>query len=331
VQVEAKRGGFSRAVGFVIGTFAFAFVFLVGVLFGVAGMLATGTIEDVVLEQIYRDGDGNRIAIIRLTGVIDDERARFFRAAVNTVLDDGAARAVILRVDSPGGGVTASDHIWYQVERLRRASVPVVASYGGVAASGGYYVSCSSDYIMAETTSITGSIGVIAQVFTFEDLMDKVGVEPVTLVATGSPQKDVANDLFRSWGDADRAQIMTMLDAAYETFHQRVRDGRARVITEPARLDEVADGRVFTAQQALDLGLVDGIGYLDDAIAQAETIAGLRAGRSTVVSLLQPPRLLGDGLWMQARGLRSRATLDAEEIRGLVNDLGSPRVMYLMR
>jgi protease-4 len=231
-------------------------------------------------------------------------------------------------VDSPGGEVAASDQIWNEVNRLRSKSIPVVASFGGVAASGGYYVSCGSDYIMAEPTTITGSIGVIAQVMTFEGLMGKIGVQPVTLVASGSPEKDVVNDLFRTWNDQDKIKIRTILDAAYTVFHQRVSDGRKGVITDESRLNEIANGTIFTAQQAKDNGLVDGIGYLDDAIMQAEAAAKMAAGRSTVVILRRPPSLFGSGMFAQETTIES--ALDGQAVRQMMSELSTPRAMYLM-
>ena len=251
------------------------------------------------------------------------------RSAVEYALHQSNIRAIVLRVDSPGGGVTSSDQIWYEIERLKKKGLPIIASYGGVAASGGYYVSCGADEIVAEPTCITGSIGVIAQIFTFEGLMDKVGIEPVTLVATGSPEKNTANDLFRSWNDKDRQKILTMLDAAYDTFNQRVQDGRKLAITDAATIDALADGSIFTAQAAVTNGLVDRIGYLDDAITRAETAAGLRVGSSTVVFLRQPPSFAD--VLMAHEQPRPASLLDADTIRSFVNDLGSPRVMYLMR
>jgi protease-4 len=202
-----------------------------------------------------------------------------------------------------------------------------VASYGGVAASGGYYVSCASDYIMAQETTITGSIGVIAQVMTFEGLMDKIGVEPVTLVARRSPAKSVANDVFRAWTDDDRGQVLSMLDSAYDIFHTRVADGRRPAIDD---LDAVATGAVFTAQQALDGGLIDGIGYLDDAIAEAEKRASLRSGSATVRSFHERPSLFGGLPLVQGGGRGALDRLDADSIRSLINDLGAVRLMYLM-
>ena len=353
---------------FVLGLFMFAGVFVVGLAIGLFMMFGISNVPTAILEEVYRDGDRNTVAIIPVVGIIESSQAAYVRSAVDYALKQTNIRAIVLRVDSPGGGVTSSDQIWYEIERLKKAGLPIIASYGGIAASGGYYISCAADEIVAEPTCITGSIGVIAQIFTFEGLMDKVGIEPVTLVATGSPEKDTANDLFRSWSDKDRQKIITMLDAAYDTFNQRVKDGRKTAISnaacitgsigviaqifafeglmdkvgiEPvtlvatgspekdtandlfrswsdkdrqkiitmldaaydtfnqrvkdgrktaisnaATIDALADGSIFTAQAAVTNGLVDRIGYLDDAITGAETAAGLRTGSS---------RATGDG------------------------------------
>ncbi len=329
VHIVAKPGGLSRALMFVLGLFVFAGVFVVGLTIGLTMMFAISNVPTAILEEVYHDGDRNTVAIIPVVGIIESGQAAFVRSAVDYALKQSDIRAVVLRVDSPGGGVTSSDQIWYEIERLKKAGLPIIASYGGVAASGGYYVSCGADEIIAEPTCITGSIGVIAQIFTFEGLMDKVGIEPVTLVATDSPEKSTANDLFRSWTDKDRQKVLTMLDAAYDTFNQRVKDGRKTAITDTAAIDALADGSIFTAQDAVDNGLIDGIGYLDDAIVRAEKSAGLRTGASTVVFLRQPPSFT-EAL-MAIERTRPANLLDADAIRSFVNDLGSPRVMYLMR
>lgn len=329
VALPPQRGGFWRGVGLLLTTGCVAAVLLaIGVLVGVValgGIAAWVAGSQEVVWQPWRDGGPGKIAVIPVKGVIDDGRAAFVRAAVRDVLDDGQVRAVVLRVDSPGGGVTPSDEIWREVERLKERGLPVIASMGGVAASGGYYVACGADHVLAQETTVTGSIGVIAQVMTFRGLMEKVGIEPVTLVATGSPEKDVANDLFREWNEADRAAVRVMIDAAYDVFADRVREGRRATIGEE-ELAEIANGSVFTAPEALEFGLVDEIGYLDDAIARAESRAGIGAGRAAVWVLGDPPAIFGP----PRVGLRSMPT-DAESLRSTVNDLASVRMMYLMR
>ncbi|MCH7547330.1 MAG: signal peptide peptidase SppA [Planctomycetes bacterium] len=324
----ARPSGIWQAIIFMMGVFLFGAVFFIGIFFGVASAMFSTTTEDSIYHKTFRAGSRQTIAIIPVMGLIDAASAEFVRMAVDNVLNNDHIRAVVLRVDSPGGGVTASDEIWYEITRLQDAGLPVVASYGSMAASGGYYISCATDFIMAEETCTTGSIGVIAQIYTMEDLMHTIGVEPVTLVATGSPEKNVANDIFRKWNDKDREKILVMLDEAYSIFNRRVRDGRASVISDPARINELADGSIYTARQALDHGLIDGLGYLDDAIAQAESLSSITSGTANVVILKQPPTFFTNGLFTSMS--KSTPTLDADAIRRLINDLGSPRVMFLM-
>jgi protease-4 len=329
VQVVSRSSLLQAAVGVIVGMLGLGIVFVVGLSIGAITMFAGSSVEAPVLHELYRDGDRHKVAIIEVSGVIDPYRADAVRLQVDDVLGTHSIKAVVLRVDSPGGGIAPSDQIWYQIQRLRDAGLPVVASYGGLAASGGYYISCGTDHIVAEPTCITGSIGVIAQTFILSNLMDKVGIEPVTILATDSPQKDVGNP-FRPWTEEDRLQYVEMLDAAYAIFHERVADGRSGVITDPARIAELADGSIYTAQEALDSGLVDAVGYLDDAIAVAESRAGIRKGKATVVILREPAGFLEGLLGVRGPGLPARLG-DADAIRSLVNELGSPRVMYLMR
>lgn len=327
--VRSKPGGFRSALGFIIGLAVFFGIFIIGIGLGAFSVMAGSNVDTVTLEQTYREGGADTVAIIPIEGAIDDRQARYVRSAVEHVLDDRSIKAVVLRVDSPGGGVTASDQIWYEIERLKKRNLPVVASFGALAASGGYYVACGADHIVAEETCVTGSIGVIAQVFTFEGLMDKAGVKPVTLVASGSPEKAVANNPFRDWNERDQEKILAMLDAAYGTFHDRVTDGRQHVI-EPDRIDDLANGSIYTAAQAHESGLVDSIGYLDDAIVEAESQANLSAGSATVLRLVEPPSPFGGMFSARAEGPAGFDAFDADAVRGLVNELSSPRVMYLM-
>ncbi|UCD76709.1 MAG: signal peptide peptidase SppA [Phycisphaerales bacterium] len=330
-----RGNGFWRTVmAFITGLFALGCVFLIGLLFGgfviFAGMMGAD-LENGLVTSTVREGSRSTIAIISVEGTIDSRQADYVQRAVDRVIAE-PYEAVVLRVDSPGGGVTASDQVWYEVSRLKDAGIPVIASYGSIATSGGYYISCASDFIMAEETCITGSIGVQAQILTLGGLMDKVGIEPVTLAASGSPRKNVANDRYRQWTDEDRAEVIKMLDAAYEIFHRRVRDGRGHVISDPAMIDALADGSIYTAQQATGNGLIDGVGYLEDAIAQAEKLAALAVGQATVVQISEPPDFSpADLLFMRGDRSGKSGPLDAEAIRSLVNDLSTPRVNYLMR
>ncbi len=332
-HIGHAAGGLARAIGFAAGMLVLAIVFAIGLGIGAASMFAGSLVESPVIGELYRDGNNDTIVVIPVEGVIDSYQAGRVRMFVDEVLVDDSVKAVVLRVDSPGGGIAASDRIWYEVRRMRNSGLPVVSSYGGVAASGGYYISCATDHILAEPTCITGSIGVIAQSFIFKDLLDKVGVEPVTLISTASPSKDMGNP-FRAWTEEDRAQYVDMLDAAYDIFNQRVKDGRGHAISDPARIDELADGSIYTAAEAQDSGLIDGIGYLDDAITQAETFAGLTPGLATVLVLREVTSIFDNLVVGRSARLRTGLGLglgDAESIRSLVNELAAPRLMYLMR
>lgn len=280
-----------------------------------------------VVEQSYADGETDkRIAILPINGVINDETAYFVRQAIKKLNDDPPA-ALVLRVNSGGGTVGAADRIWHELDAFRVAhpDVKIVASFGSYAASGGYYVAALADHIYAETTCITGSIGVMGQLFTVEGLLDKVGVSPITMVATGSPQKDAANDITRAWTDQDRAVVQTLLDSAYERFLDVVAQGRADVLNED-QVRELANGRIFTAQQALDAKLVDTIGYLDDAITEAAKLAGLPPDKARVTVLGSKPTLMQALMGVDTK----MPEISAEQIRSALTELGVPRLTYSM-
>lgn len=328
VGVSTRSSVLVQVVACIIGLMALGIAFALGLLVGVLMVAAGSMFEPPVLAEIYRDGGRSTVAIIPVRGVIDERQADLIRVFTDDVLGRSSVRAVVLRVDSPGGGIAPSDQIWYEVERIRAAGIPVVASYGGLAASGGYYVSCSTDHIVAEPTCITGSIGVIAQTFVLKGLFDKVGIEPVTIMATDSPNKDVGNP-FRAWTEQDQAAFLELLDSAYAIFTQRVRDGRGGAIADPQQIDEIADGSIYTADEALRLGLIDSIGYLDDAITQAETLARLPAGRATVIYMREPAPLVTE--LFGARSPLASKIASADDLRSLAAELSAPRAMYLMR
>ncbi|HWB19315.1 MAG TPA: S49 family peptidase, partial [Phycisphaerales bacterium] len=196
------------------------------------------------------------------------------------------------------------------------------------AASGGYYISCGANKIFAEQTTITGSIGVIAHVMTFKGLMDKVGVEPETIVASSSPAKAVANDMYRNWNEADRKEVQMLLDSAYEVFISRVKAGRGAIIGNDSQVAAIADGSVYTPMEAQKAGLIDGIGYLDDAIAAAEKLAGFGAGSCEVDMLRRPGSLMG-ALLAEQQGL-NLTNVTTGSLRHAMNEMSTTRPMYLM-
>ena len=323
IKVVATTGGFKAFVAFLAAMFIFSIVFLVGIVTGAAGFSAASKSEGIVHKQFIHDGGSSTIAVLNISGVIDDSNASFAKEAIDEILDDSRVKAVVLRVNSPGGGVTASDEIWNNMERIKDANIALVASYGSVAASGGYYISCNADHIMAQETTITGSIGVIASVMTMPGLMEKLGIVPVTLIAEDSPEKSVANDVYREWTDKDKQKVGGFLDAMYNVFYSRVQDGRLHVIQDPKKLAAVANGSAYTAGEALNNGLIDSIGYLEDAILVAEQQAGLTSVNPSVVQYSRSQPMFG-GIF----GAQSKA-FTASDLRSLVQEFSLPKLQFI--
>jgi protease-4 len=206
-----------------------------------------------------------------------DTVVELLRAAAGNPL----ARAVVLRVDSPGGDGFASDLVWRAVAEVRRRGKPVVVSMGDVAASGGYLVAAGADAILAEPTTLTGSIGVFALKPDLSGLLAKLDVN----VESQQRGTNARIDTFtRAWTPEERAVVERQVAAFYSQFVGKVAEGRR---LPAARVDEIARGRVWTGAQALERGLVDRLGSLDDALALAREMAGLDADAR--VRRLEPP------------------------------------------
>ncbi|HVE39713.1 MAG TPA: signal peptide peptidase SppA [Planctomycetota bacterium] len=197
---------------------------------------------------------------------------------------DKDVKAVVVRIDSPGGDVTTSDILYNELVSFKsRKKVPVVAAFMGVAASGGYYLASGADAIVAHPTTITGSIGVISLHVSLVGLLDKIGVK-VEALKSGA-NKDMGSP-FRTMSEDDRRLLQGLIDQFYARFVAVVTEGRKGRLTE-GQVKSLADGRVFTATQALEAKLVDGIGYLDDAVGESKKRAGL--GRFKVVMYARRP------------------------------------------
>ena len=189
---------------------------------------------------------------------------------------DPRVKAVILRIDTPGGEVTASDIIYHEILRFKeRTGRPVLGLMMSVAASGGYYIASACDVIMAHPSTLTGSIGVISVFPNVESLMAKVGVK-VNIIKSG-PAKDSGSP-FRDMTEEEKKIFQGVIDEYYEGFLAVVaRNRKDKVPAE--KLRSIADGRVYTAPQALKLGLIDAIGYFDDAFGRARDLASLKAAK----------------------------------------------------
>jgi protease-4 len=205
--------------------------------------------------------------------------------AIDRMAANSRIRAIVLRVDSPGGAVMASDQIWRAVQRARKKK-PVIASMGEVAASGGYYVASAANEIWASPSTITGSIGIFYGKVDIEPLVKHFGVN-VETEKRGSHAG--ADSMFRPFTDADRALLVEKLRVWYRQFLERVAEGRKLPIE---RVDALARGRVYSGDSAHALGLIDSLGGFGSALARARELGGLPVDAEVVVSPQRPSSLL---------------------------------------
>jgi protease-4 len=248
--------------------------------------------QDKLKESVVEGKGWNKILIIDITGLISDVPARTPYAPPVTLLQDvkeklkkaekdRRIKGVILRINSPGGTVTASDTIFEEIRRFKKEKkVPVVAQMIDTAASGGYYVSVSADRIIAQPTSITGSIGVILQKFNLHELLDKIGIAN-TPVKSGA-LKDIGSP-FRPQTEEEKRILQETIDALYNRFVDTVAENRKELSREAVLA--LADGRIYTADEALKKHLIDRIGYMEDAIEEVKEMAGLEKAKVVLYRL----------------------------------------------
>ena len=239
-------------------------------------------LEERVVQHVK--GTDNKILVIPLSGeVTSSSESGIFSSEANMVeelgmqLDrarnDDDVKGVILSINSPGGEVTASEIIYHKISKFKKErGIPVVVLMGNVAASGAYYISMAADEIVAHPSTITGSIGVISVFMNFKGLMDKIGVEAVTL-KTGK-MKDVGSSV-RPMTEDEQEYINVILKEMYELFLDRVLSSRKELTRD--QLLTLADGRVYTAKQALEAKLVDKIGFFDDAVSSVRRLANVES------------------------------------------------------
>ena len=216
---------------------------------------------------------GDKIAIVEIKGIITQSTEII--EEMRQYADDEAVKAVILRIDSPGGGVGPSQEIHREVVKLKTKK-KVLASMGSVAASGGYYIACASDLIVANPGTITGSIGVVMEFTNLEELLKKIGVKGVVL--KGGEHKDIGSP-FREMTPGEKRIMQDVIDNVHQQFIKAVAEGRKM---DQAKVVPVADGRIFTGEQAKQFGLVDEMGNLEDTVDMAARLVKID-GRPTVI------------------------------------------------
>jgi protease-4 len=292
-------------------------IVLFTVLIGVVAVFAVGQ-KGIFTEEVIQAGPrATKIAVISVQGIINGEKARDIYSQLKAAKEDKRVKGLIIRVNSPGGTISASDEIYNEILKYRsEEDKPAVAFMQGVAASGGYYTSVACEKIIAEPTTITGSVGVIAGHFIFQELLEqKLGILPV--IFKSGEKKDWPSP-FQPITEEQRQYIQEKLIApAYNRFVQVVADGRESLTL--ADVKRLADGSIYGAEEALAEKLIDKIGYLDEAIEQVKSLAGIE--KAQVVEYRRPFSL--------SYLLSSRSKNILKIDRTTLYELSTPQVLYL--
>jgi protease-4 len=284
------------------------------------------------LQEYKVSGEGaDKVLLMDLSGVISSESREGFytypsqiatiKEELTKAAKDDRVKAMVVRINSPGGTVTASDIIYHELRNFKASrNIPIVASIMDVGASGGYYIASAADEVMAHPSSVTGSIGVIMLTVNARGLLEKVGVEANAV--TSGPRKDMGSP-FRAMLPEERAIFQSVIDSFYHRFLQVVQEGRPKL--SPEQIKKLADGRIYSGEQAKQAGLVDDIGYLDEAVELAKKKAGLADAK--VISYRRPGEYQNNiySRLMSAPNFANVANLDLLSlVRG-----GTPQFMYL--
>jgi len=224
--------------------------------------------------EVYNGVPGERVGVVELIGVISD--AKKVIRDIKTFREDKAVKAIVLRIDSPGGGVGPSQEIYREIEKTKEMKKIIIASMGSVAASGGYYAASATDGIMANPGTITGSIGVIMGYTNFKEIFEKIGLLPVVIKSgefkdMGSPVRDMT--------EKEKQILQGFVDKVHQQFVNDVAKGRNMDLV---KMGELADGRIYSGEEALELGLIDRMGNLEDAIEWAGRLGGIEGDVSAV-------------------------------------------------
>jgi protease-4 len=287
-------------------------------LIGLLAVFATGQ-RSMLAEGVVREGPSrNRIAMVTVQGIIHGELANDVYRQLKAARQDRRVKGIIVRINSPGGTISASDQIYKEILKYREeVKKPVVAFMQGVAASGGYYASVACEKIVAEPTTVTGSIGVLSGWFVVQQLLeDKLGVLPVTI--TSGQKKDWPSSFREPAPEELQYMRDKLITPAYERFVEIVAEGRKEMLS-PEQVRQLSDGSIYGAQEALEVKLIDEIGYLDRAIGMVKSMAGI--DEAEVVEYRKPFSFMDFLSYRKA----SLPKLD----RNLLYELGTPEILYL--
>ena len=327
----SPRGGAGRAI-----FMAFLLVILLGsVILNVLlalGMAASSISSHGIVDNTVVSGSQDQtVAIIPLNGIITDSTREQFDRLMAHADEEKNVKALVIEIDSPGGEVTPSDEIYDRIFKFKQEhpGVPVAGTMRSMAASGGYYAACGADYLVAEETTITGSIGVLWPKYNFADLMQKWGIKDTTIVSAGAPFKDAGSPTLPI--DPKQEQYLQgLVDHAFDRFKAVVSKSRASKLTAP--MDDIANGKALTAEEAKKFGLIDEIGYREKAIAWATKTAALT--KPNVVKYEEKLSVLDRFPFAQAQGSPRTQGVNINGVnvnvdRQVLDRITAPRLMYL--
>lgn len=295
---KKKKGCLWWGMGFILTvailTCCLFFFILIVALIGSCNQPINTLAQKYGFMEMYDSGNANsknKIAVISITGIITNAdaswgnklaNAQYISAQIKTAAEDDSVKAIILNLNTPGGEVTAADNIYHELMEFKKdTKKPIVASMGSVAASGGVYVAVAADYIIANRLTTTGSIGVIIQSYNYEELFKKIGLKAETY--TSGPMKDLLNGA-RPRNPEEIEIIQTIVDDVYNDFVEIVALGRPKLTVEQIKTTPVGDGRILSGKQALEYGLVDSLGYFDDAVKKAIELSALSSDDYQVIT-----------------------------------------------
>lgn len=271
-----------------------------------------------------------KIAIVTVSGTIM-EGDGFIKKQIDCVREDKSVVGIVLRINSPGGTVTGSDYLYHHLRKLvDDRELPMVVSMGSICASGGYYLAMAvgdqPDAIFAEPTTWTGSIGVVIPHYDFSGLLERYDVKDDSIAShkyklMGSPTRQLSDDERAE----ERALLQTLVDKSFSRFKNIVCQGRPKLKADQQSLDKVATGQIFTAQQALEHGLVDKIGFIEEAIERVAELAGHDPKKLRCVKYDRPPASLSTLLNAHSGTRRNLVGIDLATLL----DMAAPRAFYL--
>ncbi|MBR5677711.1 MAG: signal peptide peptidase SppA [Paludibacteraceae bacterium] len=266
----------------------------------------------------------DKVAVLYLEGEITDDSGdgivgKDVVKTLKKIRKDDDIKALVLRVNSPGGSADASEQIWHAVQNIKADSIPVIVSMGDYAASGGYYISCGADYIFAEPTTLTGSIGIFGTVPNVSKIRNKVGLD-IDGITTNRNSALQSNAIYKGMNKEEHNLMQTMVERGYDLFTSRCAEGRH---VEQDYIKSIGEGRVWLGNKGVEIGIVDELGNIDDAIAKAVELAGLESYKLTYYPEKQDP-------FEELLKMLDNSTEEERLIMKVRDFCSKPRIMALM-